>query len=51
MTHNPSLRKSVKHPPHEEGSRQHVISWHGVYRNGRIHGERRCSDPNCEINR
>ncbi len=37
-----SAVEAIKHPPHQEGSRQHVLSWSNLGRH--------CSEPNCEIN-
>jgi len=40
--------------PHisRNGARFHVLSWYGTRDAlGRIHGECRCSEPRCEINR
>lgn len=34
---------TIKHPPHEEGSRYHVTWWDS---NGT-----HCSEPNCDINK
>jgi hypothetical protein len=33
----------IKHPPHQEGSRHHVISYSNKGRH--------CSEPRCEINK
>lgn len=42
---------TVKHPPHKEGSRWHVLSYHGGIVNGRSVAWTRCSEKSCEINK
>jgi hypothetical protein len=44
------MSDTVKHVI-KEGSRQHVLSWHGGIVNGRSVAWTRCSEPNCEINK
>lgn len=35
-----------------DGARFHVLSWSGVIgRDGKMHGFKHCSEPNCEINK
>lgn len=34
----------------KEGSRYHVLSWHGGIRDGRWTSWRTCSEQNCEVN-
>ncbi len=45
-----STARTVKHPAHQEGSRDHVLSYHGgIIRSRRIAWVR-CSEPACEVN-
>jgi len=44
------MSRIVVHPPHEEGSRQHVISYGLVGVGGSSRGRLHCSEPDCEIN-
>jgi hypothetical protein len=46
------IPRIVPHPPHREGSRQHVVSYMGGYApgTGEWRAWRVCSEPLCEIN-
>lgn len=43
---------AVAHPPHKEGSREHVIWWTGGLNpsTGLWESHRHCSEPRCEVN-
>lgn len=53
MTISEPQAKVVLHPAHQEGSRHHVISYHGGLKSGspwEWTAWRTCSEPRCELN-